>query len=248
MISESDPTLKAKIRGDKVTAAAAAFMKACPEYLSTDANYEAVMRRMARTHLGQPFTTSDQAEDALAEAGFFTKENIVAAYKSLLALGQLEVKPGQVKVLSEAEKREVAVAIATDGEEIAVIQHLNFQLGTLPDVDSPRELLTRYATEASAAAFFVFAHTCSDFEDTPAWRAFLKSKLANRYGVLTVSMLREFWNGFRFRNEGTFPVETTTADPTASGPDYSEMSSEQIAKIFEDTQRAARIERARQGR
>jgi hypothetical protein len=251
MIAQQDPVLFASLREQKAKSAAAAFMSARPDYLNTDANYEAIMRRMARVHLGQPFTTSEQAEDALVDAGFFTVDNITRTFKALLATGDLEVKRGTVKKLNRQELREIAIAIETRGAEFALLDYLSCALGGLPnDLESPDDLMVRHADLMNEAVLFIWPESRPSFINSPEWVKWFFAKRRDRVGVLTLAIMDQLWAEWLSTpaaQRSTAPVETITP-VTVAAPDYSEMSSEQIAKLFEDTQRAARIDRARQVR
>jgi hypothetical protein len=252
MVAQSDPALAGKLRAQKATSAAAAFMSARPDYLNTDSNYEAIMRAMGRTYLKKSFTSSEQAEDALVDAGFFTVDNITRTFTALLAAGKMEVKRGVVKKLSKEELREIAIAIETRGAEFALLDYLSCALGGLPnDLESPDDLMVRHADLMNEAVLFIWPESRPSFINSPEWVKWFLARRRDRVGVLTLAIMDQLWAEWLSTpaaQRSASPAETTTP-ATVAAPDFSEMSDAEIATLFGESARLARIQAAtKQGR
>lgn len=71
------------------------FRSEVPEYLSTDANYEAIVGLLAKNHLRRALTPANRDEiiNSLVDTGAWSVSNLVDAYEELADSGLLEIAP-----------------------------------------------------------------------------------------------------------------------------------------------------------
>ena len=180
-MAKSDPALALKLREQKIDEVSEAFAKNTPAYLADDQNYERLLENMVTRLLKRRFSTIEDAEQILAEAGAFTTENLRSSYEILKAAGRLKMAPGASKRLTTKEERQVAAVLTTSGLDKALEQHLSLQFGgERPLGNSARNFLTKYPKETTRAVLFVWENARPDFISSPAWVDFLKRQASRQ--------------------------------------------------------------------
>jgi hypothetical protein len=196
-LSERDPKFKAYFIEDLTKRVGAEFRAKNPTYQTTDRNTSTLLKFLGKRHLeASEFLDDDAIMDTLAEQGFFTADNLTAAYQSLLTTGKLDVPAGQTRSLTKQERLDVLSMIRTGEVENAVVQFVVYSFGgRLPKFESQRDFLRSHPKLASEAAMWVWANNRTDV--TPQmFREFRTQKL-DHLSVLTIALINSAWEEFR---------------------------------------------------
>lgn len=251
-----DPELQMKLAEEKASSIAREFVVKAPQYVQTDANFEAIIDYMLRKHLGQSlraYSDADEGSLALLAAGAWSVESITAAFRVLLRAGQLEVEAGVAKALSESERLHV-ISLCKSGQlEDAVSQYLSY---SYPNAERDWADVTSFLSDPSTvevrnlACRFAWYHS-RPVEDSAEWRAF-ESKWFRHRPIRTVADYDHAYAEFRkqykneVRNKLLFGDEQANANtPATQEQSLDDLSDDQISQLKTATLRemARRIKR-----
>lgn len=168
------------------------FKRANPEYLPTQANYEAITATLSFNALPESdqHGDSDDIVDRLIAGGYWTIGNLEACYRELNRQGLLDVPAGEPRNLSERERLRVSRMAQAGRIEEAIGEYLRCSL----DGDEPTlELVNdpKYRGLCDDAVYTVWEETQLDFVPTGSRKAYLLRFAGNR--PLTIPLLREAW-------------------------------------------------------
>src|SRR5215469_8903124 len=96
-----DPELLESYQNQQAEQAAREFVRRNPAYYRCPENWERIVRTLAFNALGwsEDEESTDEAEHELIQRGFWTDDNLTAAFKALTRAGALQVRPDQARNL-----------------------------------------------------------------------------------------------------------------------------------------------------
>jgi len=215
-----NPDLAANIRDEREGAIADEFVRTHPGYFCSDYNYDSIRELLDSKNLP------------------FTSENLDLAFKTLARSGQLEMKPGTAKSLSESEQLHIIALVKNGQLEDAVSQFLDYALpeaeehwaDTTAFLSDPDSLTVR-----NAACKFVWFHS-RPVQDTPEFRAYEKVYFKHR-PVRTVADYDDCYSAFEAHDK-VIQRERTIYGDTQREPaveQLNDLSDDQVAKLTQST-------------
>ena len=159
-----DPDFAEHVRDEQEGAIAETFVRSHPGYFRSDDNYNIIREYLDSNNLP------------------FTSENLDLAFKTLARSGQLEMKPGTAKSLSESEQLHIISLCKAGQLEDAVSQYLDY---SLPDAEEHWSNTTAFLSDPNSltvrnqACKFVWFHS-RPVQDTPDFRAYEKVYFKHR--------------------------------------------------------------------
>jgi hypothetical protein len=178
-----------EVKGELV---AQQFKRACPGYLPTSANLDAMVETMSYNHLPSSQQGGDIEDqiDALVAAGAWTVAHLTGCYQALNREGLLQVPAGQARQLSSSEKLDVS-RLAQNGRQFEAID--KFLQFSLPDEDPGVEILRdpAYRDLLDTAVLWVWELAQEDYSPTAERREFIQNFAAGR--PLTLTLVGSAW-------------------------------------------------------
>jgi hypothetical protein len=140
------------------------FKAACPGYLPTDANYQAMVETLGFNALSPADQegTVDEQVAALIDLKFWTVGNLVSTFNALTAEGLLEVPMGTARQLSAAERLRVTRLAQAGRVDEAIGAYMR---AALDDEEPGMELVNdpAYREVCDDAVRYVFAAVTNDY-------------------------------------------------------------------------------------
>lgn len=230
-----------EVRDRRGEAIAQEFKRACPRYIPTQANYEAIVGTLSFNALSaaQQEGTIEEQVDALLDMGFWTVGNLTATYAALDREGLLEVPAGEARNLSDSERLHVMRLAQGGYVEKAIDQYIQYAL----DDDSPSiDVLNDpdYRGALDTAVMFVFETATLDYSPSEERRAFLLRYAAGR--PLTFNLLTQAWQTLRQREASYERQETLDRfqRPEAQPPserELNDLSDEEVSRLYRSSLR-----------
>jgi hypothetical protein len=223
-----DPELKEKIAEEKEMQIATEFLRTHPSYYRCDENYDTLREYLAERQ---------QA---------FTVDNLDAAFKTLSRAGQLEMKPGTPRHLTESEQLHVISLVKNGQIEDGISQYLDF---SLPDAESDWEDMTAFLSDPNtvavrnAACRFVWFHS-RPVEDSHEFRQFEKEYFRLR----PIRTVADYDNCYRaFEKYDRSLQRDRMIEGTQQTPDLDELNDTEVNSLTHAVlrQRAQEIIKAR---
>jgi hypothetical protein len=228
----NDPDLAQRVRDDQEGIVAETFVKANPSYFKSDYNYSAI-----RGYL-------DQHQLA------FTSENLNAAFGSLSRTGQLEVRPGHAKALTETELLHI-ISLTKNGQlEDAVGQYLDY---SLPDAGDHWADTTEFLSDPDTlkvrnqACYFVWFHS-RPVQDSPEFKEFAR-KFFKLKPVHTISDLDDCLVAFERNQKDVFRQNMIREPEPVTAENLNDLSDDAVNKLTQSTlqQRAREMLKQKRG-
>src|SRR5262249_37699996 len=121
-----DAKLLEEYQEQRAEEAARDFMRRNPAYHRCAENWNAMVATLAYNALGwaEDEATTDEAEHELIRRGFWTVENLTAAFKALIRARVLQVRPDQARNLTEHERRAIALQAGSGDVDGAISKYL----------------------------------------------------------------------------------------------------------------------------
>jgi len=188
-----DAGFREEVRDRRGELIAQQFKKACPGYIPTDANYQAVVSTLAFNAL----SAAEQNEDiddqvaALIDKGYWTVPNLIACYNALNAEGLLQVPAGTARNLTTAERLRVTRMAQAGRADEAIGEFLRCSLdGEEPSMELVND--PAYRDVCDSAVWAVFEDTQCDYVPTLPREAFMRRHCAGR--PVTLPLLQSAWS------------------------------------------------------
>ncbi len=107
------------------------FINANPSYVPSDGNFEAVVEKLCFMHNQLPLARIDpaQASTELYLLGYWTVENLQAAFNELVEGGALEMPEGYLRELTAQQRHECELLAATNRLPDAIAQYIKYRIG-----------------------------------------------------------------------------------------------------------------------
>jgi hypothetical protein len=227
-----DPELAEKITEERELGEARAFMASTPSYYRDDGNYAALRHYLDDRNLR------------------FTAANLKIAFTALSRAGELVMRPGHAKRLTDSEQLHVIALCKNAQLEDAVSQYLDY---ALPDADEQWSDSTAFLTDPATvsvrnqACYFVWYHS-RPVQDTPEFREYAKSFFRSR-PIHTIADLDDCYAAFEAHSREGYREEIIrgTEPPPVSPDSLEELSDEQVQDLTRQTlqARARQIRRRR---
>jgi hypothetical protein len=116
----NNPRLISKLAQERAEQVALEFRRRNPGYLRCDANWRSMIETLAHNFLGEDNLEAEEAQELLITGGYFTVENLTAAFRALDRVGALEYPPNQDRPLKESQRLRAA-QLAGNGDVLGGI-------------------------------------------------------------------------------------------------------------------------------
>jgi hypothetical protein len=116
----NNPELISELAHERAEQVANEFRRRNPGYLKCDANWRSMIETLAHNFLGEGDLEAEQAQDLLISSGYWTVENLTAAYKALDRVGALEYPANHARPLKESQRLRAA-QLAANGDVLGGI-------------------------------------------------------------------------------------------------------------------------------
>lgn len=232
---------RAEVRSRKSEAVAQAFKKACPDYLMTDSNYEAMVSTLAYNAL-PPADQSLPLQDIVAlltDQGYWSVPNLVATFNALSAEGLVDVPLGSCRELSTGEKLRVSRLAQSGHADQAIGEFLRYSLdGEEPTLDIVTD--PDYRQVCDDAVWFVFCEMSTDFVPTAEREQYMFRHCAGR--PVTLALLQSAWSACQAnerRHERGDLIEQYLPEAQPLSPGVLDaMNDDQVNQLYKDSIRA----------
>jgi len=208
------------VKDEQEGAVAKEFVRTHPGYYRSDENYDLI-----REHL-------EEKQQA------FTAENLHTSFTALSRSGQLEMKPGTAKSLTESEQLHIISLCKAGQLEDAVSQYLDYGF---PDAGNVWEDTTAFLSDPDSLAVrnqackFVWFHS-RPVQDTPEFRAYEKVYFKHR-PVRTVADYDDCYSAFEAHDKGVQRERVlfveTQREPAVE--QLNDLSDDQVARLTQST-------------
>ena len=195
----NNPELISQLADERAEEIAHEFRRRNPGYLKCDANWRSVVENMASRLLGENDIEAEEAQELLISGGYWSLENLTAAYKALDRVGALEYPANHSRPLKEAQRLRAA-QLAANGDVIGAIaayvqgrvsEEAAYEVAfTLED---PLAFTTdpKMRPILEEACYFCWENYRKDFSPTPHRYRFIRDYCAGRF--VNVSLLDAAW-------------------------------------------------------
>ena len=195
-----NPELTAQLADERATEIAHEFRRRNPGYMKSDANWRYIVEQMAHSLLGEDDLETEEAQDLLINGGYWTLENLTAAYKALDRIGALEYPANHSRPLKEAQRLR-AEQLAANGDVLGgIVEYIKGRISeeagyevafTLAD---PLAFTTdpKMRPILEEACWFCWEAYRKDYSPSPERRRFLRDYCGGRF--VTVALLDAAWD------------------------------------------------------
>jgi hypothetical protein len=193
------PELMSELANERAEDVANEFRRRNPGYLKCDANWRSIVETLAHNCLGEDDLEAEEAQDLLIANGYWTLQNLTAAYKSLDRVGALEYPPNHARPLKEAQRLRAAQLAANGDVVSAIAEYVKGRIGEEAafevafSLESPLDFTADPKNQPilQEACFFCWEHYRTDYSPTPSTRKFLRDYSAGRF--VTIALLDAAW-------------------------------------------------------
>lgn len=237
-LARRDPAFKRQLDDQKIEAITLEFTESNPDYLSTEANYDKVVRYIRKHQLKDPGVPLDDIVSVAYANNLWTVRNLTVVFKTLVREGVMEMPKGKTKPLSKDEGLDVLAMVRQGDVEGAILQFITYAFGgSLPrKYRDPREFLRDNAALASEAAEWVFFQSNAHTIDANEWKQFRKARLAGRQ-MLTYKVIEDAWNEWQFSGKRDAVSETVGTAPAAAPRDPNTLSAAELDEAILEARR-----------
>ncbi len=184
-----NPELANQIATQRTGDIAMQFVNSTPEYVASDDNFEAIVDRLCFANNQTVLTRLDtnQAAVELYILGYWTVENLQAAFKELVEAGSMEMPEGYLRNLTPQQLHECEFLAATNRLPDAIALYIKYRIGEdICDCMTPSEqkdVLTSpaYRELLLETAFWAFRQVEPSAVVDDALIEFAKPYLQGRY-------------------------------------------------------------------
>jgi hypothetical protein len=245
----NNPDLIAELADERAEQVAHEFRRRTPGYLKRDANWRSMIETLAHNLLGGDDLEAEEAQELLINGGYFTVENLTAAFRALDRVGALEYPPNHARPLKEAQRLRAAQLSANSDVLGGIVEYVKGRIGedaafeVAFSFEDPLDFTTNPKNQPvlEGACYFCWEHYRKDYSPTNARCRFLRDYCAGRF--VTVALLDAAWEECKrverdatrsalfnqTENEGNLRSE----DPSA----FDRLDDEGIANLYHRTLR-----------
>jgi hypothetical protein len=220
-----NPELTAQLADERATEIAHEFRRRNPGYMKSDANWRYIVEAMAHNLLGEDDLETEEAQDLLISGGYWTLENLTAAFKALDRIGALEYPANHSRPLKEAQRLR-AEQLAANGDVLGgIVEYVKGRISeeagyevafTLAD---PLAFTTdpKMRPILEEACWFCWEAYRKDYSPSPERRRFLRDYCGGRF--VTVALLDAAWEECKqAERDATRSGLLSQIDATEAGP------------------------------
>lgn len=198
-----NPELLEDYQDRQAEQAAREFMRRNPTYYRCPENWNAMVTTLAYNALGwaEDEASTDEAEHELIQRGYFTVENLTAAFKALSRAGALQVRPDQPRSLTQHQLRAIALQAGSGDVDGAISKYLLLRapedaaeafLSAPTLVDALDEIADpSLANIVREAVWYCWEQGRPNYSPSPERRKFMREYIAGR--IPTARLLDEAW-------------------------------------------------------
>jgi hypothetical protein len=195
----NNPKLISELADERAAEVANEFRRRNPGYLKCDANWRSMMETLAHNFLGEDDLDAEDAQDLLISGGFFTLDNLTAAFRALDRAGALEYPANHSRPLKETQRLRAA-QLASNGDVLGgIVEYVEGRISEEAGYEVAFTLEDPLAFTADPknqpileeACLFCWEHYRRDYSPSPARRRFLREYCAGRF--VTVALLDAAW-------------------------------------------------------
>ena len=196
----NNPDLIYEVAQDRAEQVANEFRRRNPGYMKCDSNWRSIVETLAHNFLREDDLDAEEAQDLLIIGGYWTVENLTAAYKALDRVGALEYPSNHARPLREAQRLRAA-QLAANGDVLGgITEYVEGRLGEDAGfqaafvLEDPLKFTTDPAIRPvlEEAVFFCWENYRKNYSPSPARRKFLHDYCAGRF--VTVGLLDAAWD------------------------------------------------------
>lgn len=245
----NNPDLIAELADERSEQVALEFRRRTPGYLKCDANWRSMIETLAHNFLGEDNLDAEDAQELLISGGFFTVENLAAAFRALDRVGALEYPSNHARPLKEAQRLRAAQLSANGDVLGGIVEYVKGRIGedaafeVAFSLDDPLDFTTNPKDQPvlEEACYFCWEHYRKDYSPTTARRKFLREYCAGRF--VTVALLDAAWEECkRLERDATRSalfnqVEHDTSVPGEDPSAFDRLDDEGIVDLYHRTLR-----------
>lgn len=246
-----NPDLLADLQAERAEQVAREFRRQNPSYFKSQANWERLVQTLAYSALGWEPDEADpeEAQAELIARGFWSVENLTAAFKALAHEGELDTNPAAPRSLSEHQRRSIALQASTGDVEGAIERYLHARLpeavsARITEAFGSEDVMDQLADPQwnriiEEAVWFCWQYARPNYAPTTERKQFMNSYVAGR--IPTAALLDEAWRACQeverdvLRDGVLRQVQEQEAPP-----DLDSLSDEEINSLYHQTRRRVR--------
>jgi hypothetical protein len=231
-IETGDPDLAEHVRDDQEGTVAEEFVRTHKGYYCTDDNYTLIREYMDEKHLA------------------FTADNLHAAFTALSKSGQLEMKPGTAKSLSESQQLHVISLVKAGQLDDGLSTYLSY---SLPDANEQWSNMTEFFSDPATlsvrnnAVFFCWYHS-RPVQFSAEFDTFQQQYFRMR-PIITLSDLDSCYDAFQANERSVLRDQMIHDTQPQTRQDLDDLSDDAVGRLTEATRkmRARQMLKARRG-
>lgn len=244
--------LLADIQMQQAEEIAREFRRLNPSYYRSPENWETLVRCLAYNFLSwEPDEgTTQEAQDELIKRGYWTLDNLTAAFQELSREGSFEGDPTEPRRLTEHQRRSIALQASTGDVEGAISRYLRERLpepaaAQLVETFGLEDMYDQlaepeYKSILEEAVWFCWQYARTNYAPTQERRRFMQGYIAGR--IPTAKLLDEAWRTCQEAERDALRtgVLSQVSNGDDSVPDLDGMSDEEINFLYRQTARKLR--------
>ena len=223
-----NPNLVSELAHDRAEDVAHEFRRRNPGYLKCDSNWRSMIETLAHNFLDEDDLEAEDAQELLISSGFFTLENLSAAFRALDRVGALEYPANHARPLKESQRLR-AEQLAANGDVLGgIVEYVKGRISEEAGYEVAFTLADPLAFTSDPQMRPILEEAClfcweayrKDYSPSIARRRFLREYCAGRF--VTISLLDAAWDECkRVEKEATrsalFEQVDNDAEETISG-------------------------------
>ena len=195
----NNPELISELAEERAEQVAHEFRRQNPGYLKCDANWRSVVETMAHNLLGEDDLEAEDAQELLISGGFFTLENLNAAFRALDRVGALEYPANHARPLKETQRLRAA-QLAANGDVLGgIVEYIKGRISEEAGYEVAFTLEDPLAFTSDPkmrpileeACYFAWENYRRDFSPSHERYRFIRDYCAGRF--VTVALLDAAW-------------------------------------------------------
>ena len=194
-----NPELISELAHDRAEDVAHEFRRRNPGYLKCDSNWRSMIETLAHNFLDDDDLEAEDAQELLISGGFFTLDNLTAAFRALDRVGALDYPANHARPLREAQRLR-AEQLAANGDVLGgIVEYVKGRISEEAgyEVAFTLEDPLAFTTDPEMrpileeACWFCWEAYRKDYSPSAERRRFLRDYCGGRF--VTVSLLDAAW-------------------------------------------------------
>lgn len=194
-----NPELISELAHDRAEDVAHEFRRRNPGYLKCDSNWRSMIETLAHNFLDDDDLEAEDAQELLISGGFFTLDNLTAAFRALDRVGALDYPANHARPLREAQRLR-AEQLAANGDVLGgIVEYVKGRISEEAgyEVAFTLEDPLAFTTDPEMrpileeACWFCWEAYRKDYSPSAERRRFLRDYCGGRF--VTVALLDAAW-------------------------------------------------------